>query len=84
VAALVSAKAKPGREIGWRLAKATVEPQQAPRAILSNPRLYVGGGSLIDEIITRAGLENVAATLGLGEFGAMVPLEVVATTRSTC
>jgi iron complex transport system substrate-binding protein len=68
-------------EIDGRLAKATVEPPaKRPRAILLNPNGYtVGGGSLIDEIITRAGLENVAATLGLGEFGAMVPLEVVAT-----
>jgi iron complex transport system substrate-binding protein len=52
-------------------------PGARPRAMLLNPNGYtVGRGSLIDEIITRAGFENVAATLGLGKYG-YVPLEVV-------
>jgi iron complex transport system substrate-binding protein len=69
-------------EMDERLAKATVaSPTIRPRALVLNPNGYtVGRGSLLDEIITRAGLENVAATLGLGEYG-QLPLEVVAMSR---
>jgi iron complex transport system substrate-binding protein len=71
-------------EMDERLAKATaIAPQSLPRprAILLNPNGYtVGHGSLLDEIITRAGLENVAATLDLGEYG-QIPLEIVAMNR---
>ena len=50
-----------------------------PRAIVLNPNGFtVGPGSLVDEIMTRAGLENVAATLKIGNYGQM-PLEIVVT-----
>jgi iron complex transport system substrate-binding protein len=53
-------------------------PSARLRAIVLNPNGFtVGRGSVVDEIITRAGLENVAATLGLGEY-AQIPLEIVA------
>jgi iron complex transport system substrate-binding protein len=66
-------------ELDARLAKAAGEGSSVrPRAIVLNPNGFTAGrGSIFDEIITRAGLENVAATLGLGEYG-QVPLEIVA------
>jgi iron complex transport system substrate-binding protein len=52
-------------------------PATRLRALLLNPNGYtVGRGSLVDEVITRAGLENVAVDLGVGPFG-QVPLEAV-------
>jgi iron complex transport system substrate-binding protein len=50
-----------------------------PRAIVLNPNgATVGRGTLVDEILTRAGLDNVAARLGLDSYD-LVPLETVVT-----
>ncbi|MEA2938865.1 MAG: iron complex transport system substrate-binding protein [Alphaproteobacteria bacterium] len=52
-------------------------PAVRPRAIVLNPNgVTVGPGTLADELITRAGFENVAATLGIDNYG-QVPLETV-------
>ena len=49
-----------------------------PRAIVLNPNGFtVGKGTLVDDIMTKAGLTNVAAELDLDNDG-QVPLEVVA------
>jgi iron complex transport system substrate-binding protein len=48
-----------------------------PRAIVLNPNgATVGRGTLVDEIMTLAGLDNVAAELGIENYGT-VPLETV-------
>jgi iron complex transport system substrate-binding protein len=48
-----------------------------PRAIVLNPNgATVGKGTLVDEIMTRAGLTNVAAELAIDNYG-QVPLETV-------
>jgi iron complex transport system substrate-binding protein len=53
-------------------------PPVAPTAIVfQGDHFTYGRGSLIDVVMTRAGLENVAVRLGIGEFG-QVPLEVMA------
>ena len=53
-------------------------PSARLRATVLNPNgLTVGRGSVGDEIITRAGVDKVAATLGLGEDDE-IPLEIVA------
>ncbi len=52
-------------------------PSARPRAIVLNPNgVTVGRGTLVDEIMTRAGLVNVAAELDLDSYG-QVPLEAV-------
>ena len=53
-------------------------PPVAPTAIVFQGDHYTyGRGSIIDVVLTRAGLENMAVRLGIGEFG-QVPLEVMA------
>jgi iron complex transport system substrate-binding protein len=48
-----------------------------PRALVLNPNgATVGKGTLVDEIMTRAGLVNVAAELGIDSYG-QIPLETV-------
>jgi iron complex transport system substrate-binding protein len=48
-----------------------------PRAIVLNPNgATVGKGTLVDEIMTRAGLTNVAAELAIDNYG-QIPLEAV-------
>lgn len=48
------------------------------RAIVLRPNGFtVGRGSLVDEILTRAGLVNIAAELGIESYG-QIPLETVA------
>ncbi len=62
-----------------RLARVAVDPSQ-PRlkAVVLRPNGFtVGPGSLVDEILTRAGLDNVAARLDIAA-DEQVPLEVVA------
>lgn len=50
-----------------------------PRALVFNANGYtVGKGSLTDEIITRAGMDNLAVTLGIDNYG-RIPLETVVT-----
>jgi iron complex transport system substrate-binding protein len=64
-------------EIDGRLAKLPAGPWPLrPRAIVLNPNGYtIGRGSIVDEIMTRAGLTNVAVDLGIGEYG-QIPLEI--------
>ena len=46
-----------------------------PRALVLNPNGYIAGpGTLVDEVFTRAGLDNVAAHMDLGNYQ-QVPLE---------
>ena len=53
-------------------------PSDRPRAVVLNPNgATVGKGTLVDEIMTRAGLTNVAAELGIDSYG-QIPLEAVA------
>src|SRR5262249_42003575 len=53
-------------------------PPVAPTAIMLDGNNYTyGRGSMIDVVMTRAGLENVAVRLGIGEYG-QVPLEIIA------
>jgi iron complex transport system substrate-binding protein len=61
-----------------RLAALPIPPQRGrPRAIVFNANGYTTGkGTLTDEIITRAGLEDVAATLGIDNYH-QIPLETV-------
>lgn len=50
-----------------------------PRAMVFNANGYtIGKGSLTDDVITRAGMENLSATLGIDNYG-QVPLEAVVT-----
>jgi len=50
-----------------------------PRAMVFDANGYtIGKGSLTDDVITRAGMENLSATLGIDNFG-QVPLEAVVT-----
>jgi iron complex transport system substrate-binding protein len=49
-----------------------------PRALVLNPNGFTSGpGSLVDKIITAAGLTNLAAGLDVGNYG-RIPLETVA------
>ncbi|MGO4673639.1 ABC transporter substrate-binding protein [Bosea sp. 2YAB26] len=49
-----------------------------PRALVLRPNGFtVGRGSLVDEILTRAGLTNLAAELGIDNYG-QIALETVA------
>jgi iron complex transport system substrate-binding protein len=53
-------------------------PGRRPRAIVYNPNGFTAGrGTLVDEILTRAGLDNVAADIGIDNYG-RIPLELVA------
>ena len=65
-------------EMDRNLARLTRERPSVPlTAILLNPNGFtVGRGSVIDEVITRAGLENMAVRLGIGEYG-QLPLEII-------
>jgi len=48
-----------------------------PTAMVFNPNGFtVGAGTLVDDIMTRAGLENVAAQMDLGNY-TQIPLEVL-------
>jgi len=66
-------------DIDTRLdALAARRPARPLRAIVLRPNGFtVGRGSLVDEILTRAGLVNIAAELGIESYG-QIPLEAVA------
>lgn len=66
-------------EIDARLAAiAAKRPIEHPRAIVLRPNGFtVGRGSLVDEILTTAGLDNIAASLGIESYG-QIALETVA------
>jgi iron complex transport system substrate-binding protein len=50
---------------------------QRPRALVFNPNgVTVGAGTLVDDIMTRAGLDNAAARMDLGNY-TQIPLEVL-------
>jgi iron complex transport system substrate-binding protein len=52
-----------------------------PRAIVLQPNGFaVGRGSLVDEVLTAAGLDNIAASLGIESYG-RIALETVALGR---
>jgi len=58
-----------------RLAKE--RPSVPPTAIVLHANNFTfGRGTVIDEVVTRAGLENVAVRLGIGEYG-QLPLEII-------
>lgn len=67
-------------ELDGRLAAITVSPSRPrPRAMVFNANGYTSGkGTLTDEIITRAGLENLSATLGINNYR-QIPLETMVT-----
>ncbi len=66
-------------EIDKRLATLADRPRPArPRAIVLRPNGFTTGrGSLVDEILTAAGLSNLAAELGIDHYG-QIALETVA------
>lgn len=66
-------------EIDARLAALADRPRPAqPRAIVLRPNGFTTGrGSLVDEILTAAGLTNLAAELGIDNYG-QIALETVA------
>jgi iron complex transport system substrate-binding protein len=67
-------------EMDNRLAAIPVSPASArPRAMVLNANGYtIGKGSLTDEIITHAGMENLSATLGIDNY-VQISLETVVT-----
>src|SRR5262245_9463439 len=67
-------------EMDSRLASIPISPAKArPRAMVLNANGYtIGKGSLTDEIITRAGMENLSATLGIDNYE-QISLETVVT-----
>jgi iron complex transport system substrate-binding protein len=65
------------RRMDERLAAIPPLTGARPRAIVLNPNgATVGRGTLVDEIMTRAGLDNVAATLGIDSYG-LLTLETI-------
>jgi iron complex transport system substrate-binding protein len=55
----------------------TSPPARRPTALVLNANGFtVGAGTLVDDIMTRAGLENIAAHMNLGNY-TQLPLEVV-------
>ncbi len=60
-----------------RLASIGTSPVRRPTALVFNANGFtVGAGTLVDDIMARAGLENVAAHMNLGNY-TQLPLEVV-------
>jgi iron complex transport system substrate-binding protein len=70
-------------EIDKRLAALADRPRPPqPRAIVLRPNGFTTGrGSLVDEILTAAGLTNLAAELGIDNYG-QIALETVALGRA--
>ena len=66
-------------EIDRRLAGISLDPSRPPlRAIILRPNGFtVGPGSLVDEILRRAGMANLAAGLDIGAYQ-QIPLERLA------
>ena len=67
-------------EMDDRLAKLAAEPPSVrPSAVVLNPNgVTVGEGTLADDIMTRAGLRNVAAHLKIDNYN-QIPLETIVT-----
>jgi iron complex transport system substrate-binding protein len=65
------------RQMDERLAATKPLAGPRPRAIVLNPNgATVGRGTLVDEIMTRAGLDNVAAALRIDSYG-LLTLETI-------
>jgi iron complex transport system substrate-binding protein len=66
-------------EMDGNLAKLSKDRSSVPpTALVLHANNYTfGRGSLIDDVVTHAGLENVAGRLGIGEVG-QLPLEILA------
>jgi iron complex transport system substrate-binding protein len=66
-------------DIDRRLARISIDPDRAPLgAIILRPNGFtVGPGSLVDEILRRAGMTNLAAGLDIGAYQ-QIPLERLA------
>jgi iron complex transport system substrate-binding protein len=59
----------------------TTVPARRPTALVFNANGFtVGAGTLVDDILTRAGLDNLAAHMNLGNY-TQVPLETVVRSR---
>jgi len=67
-------------ETDARLAKLPIAPSTGrPRTVVLNPNgITVGQSTLANEIMSRAGLDNVAASLGIDNYN-QIPLEIVVT-----
>jgi iron complex transport system substrate-binding protein len=80
IAALIGEREKGESVVGAMDASLAALPATSssrPRAIVLNPNgATVGKGTLVDEIMTRAGLTNVAAELAIDNYG-QIPLEAV-------
>jgi iron complex transport system substrate-binding protein len=82
IAGLIGEREKGESVVGAMDASLAVLPAASssssrPRAIVLNPNgATVGKGTLVDEIMTRAGLTNVAAELAIDNYG-QIPLENV-------
>src|SRR5262245_48546027 len=65
-------------EMDSKLARLSRErPSVPPTAIVLHANNFTfGRGSLIDEVVTHAGFENMATRLGIGEIG-QLPLEII-------
>lgn len=82
MSALLNEEERGRRMIGAmdeRIANAAAHaPAYRPTAIVLNPNGFtVGKGTLVDQILTAAGLDNIAARLGIDSYG-QAPLELVA------
>jgi iron complex transport system substrate-binding protein len=82
VAALVQAEERGRRlidEIDRRIAAVAGKPRSMrPTAVVLNPNGFtVGEGTLADQVMTAAGLDNIAAKLRIDNYG-QIPLEIVA------
>lgn len=82
VAALLQAEAKGKQlieEIDRRVAAVADKPRSMrPTAVVLNPNgATVGQGTLADQVMTAAGLDNIAARLRTDNYG-QIPLEIVA------
>lgn len=81
IAALIGEREKGESVVGAMDASLAALPAASsssrPRAVVLNPNgATVGKGTLVDEIMTRAGLTNVAAELAIDNYG-QIPLEAV-------
>lgn len=82
VARIVQAEDKGERlidELDRRIAAVAAKPRSMrPTAVVLNPNgATVGRGTLADQVMTAAGLDNIAASLGIDNYG-QIPLEIVA------
>jgi iron complex transport system substrate-binding protein len=81
IAALIGEREKGESVVGVMDASLAALPSPAwrarPRAIVLNPNgVTVGEDTLVDEVMTRAGLTNVAAELAIDNYG-QIPLETL-------